>query len=152
MVPKGSTPTHREGPLPCNTFYCHSSQGIRTWLLDSLFTSQAVEENGRGHSINLWALGDLRYLFRATNEWNSIMNTYQIKFLGITFNRIALKSQHNLAGVVLQNRQEIDLLTPEQGGTWAILVMEIWSWLMPLLVFVMPYWCCLWLFHVLSIV
>ena len=40
----------------------------------------------------------------------------KIKFLGIGFLRIALKSQHSLAGVVPQNRQEIDL-TPVQGGT-----------------------------------
>ena len=33
-----------EGPIPCNTFYPHSSQGTRPWLLDSLLTSQAMEE------------------------------------------------------------------------------------------------------------
>ena len=46
-----------------------------------------------------------------------LMNTPKIKFLGIRFLRIALKNQHSLAGVVLQNRREIDLLIPEQGGT-----------------------------------
>ena len=45
-----------------------------------------------------------------------LMSTPKIKFLGIRFLRIALKSQHSLAGVVLQNRQEIDLLIPEQEG------------------------------------
>ena len=45
------------------------------------------------------------------------MNAPKIKFLGISFLRIALKSQHGWAGVILQNRQEIDLLIPEQGGT-----------------------------------
>ena len=45
-----------------------------------------------------------------------LMKTPKIKFLGIKFLRIALKSQYNLARVVLQNRQEIDLLVPEQGG------------------------------------
>ena len=50
-----------------------------------------------------------------------LMNTPKIKFLGIRFLRTALKSQHSLAGVVLQNRQEIELLIPEQGGTWAVL-------------------------------
>ena len=51
--PKGSTPAHMEGPPPCNPFYPHSSQGTRTRHLDSLLTSQAVEENRRGHSIHL---------------------------------------------------------------------------------------------------
>ena len=51
----------------------------------------------------------------------TLMNTPKIKFLGIRFLRIALKSQHSLARGVLQNWQEIDPLIPEQGGTWAIL-------------------------------
>ena len=42
-----------------------------------------------------------------------LVNTTKIKFLGIIFLRIALKSQHSLAGVVLQNKQEIDLLITE---------------------------------------
>jgi len=45
------------------------------------------------------------------------MNTPKIKFLGIRFLMIELKSQCSLGGVVLQNREEIDLLIPEQGGT-----------------------------------
>ena len=47
----------------------------------------------------------------------TLMNTLKIKFLWIRFLRTALKNQHSLAGVVLKNRQEIDLITPEQGGT-----------------------------------
>ena len=46
-----------------------------------------------------------------------LMNTPKIWFLGITFLRTALKSQHSLAAVVLQNKQELDLLIPEQGRT-----------------------------------
>ena len=53
------------------------------------------------------------------------MNTPKIWFLGIRFLRIALKSQHSLVGTVSQNRQEINLLIPEQGRTWAILAMGI---------------------------
>ena len=49
------------------------------------------------------------------------MNTLKTKFWGIRFLRIVLKSQHCLIGVVLQNRQEIGLLIPKQGGTWAML-------------------------------
>ena len=61
-------------------------------------------------------LGDLRYLFRTTNVCHSNGHT-KIKFLRIRFLKIALKSQQSLAEVVLQNRQEIGLLIPKQGGT-----------------------------------
>ena len=44
-----------------------------------------------------------------------LMNTPKIWFLGIIFLRIALKNQHSLAEIVLQNVQGIDLLIPEQG-------------------------------------
>ena len=47
----------------------------------------------------------------------TLMVTPKIKFMGIRFLRIDLKSQHCLAGVVLQNKQEIDLLISEQGET-----------------------------------
>ena len=60
-----------EGPLPCNTFYPHSTQGTRTWLLDSLLMSQVMEEKRRGHSIYLWAPRRSRYLFRTRNECHS---------------------------------------------------------------------------------
>ena len=46
-----------------------------------------------------------------------LMNTPKIWFLGIRFLKRAVKSQHSLAGIILQNRQEIDLLISEQGGT-----------------------------------
>ena len=46
-----------------------------------------------------------------------LMNTPKIWFLGIRFLRITLRSQHSLTETVLQDRQEIDLLIPEQGGT-----------------------------------
>ena len=49
-----------------------------------------------------------------------LINTPKIKFVGIIFLRTALKSQHSFAGTT-QNRQDIDLLVPEQGKTWAIL-------------------------------
>ena len=54
-----------------------------------------------------------------------LVNTPRIKILGIRFLMIALKSQHSLADVVLQNIWEIDLLIPEQGGTLSIL-NEMW--------------------------
>ena len=46
-----------------------------------------------------------------------LMKTPKIWFLGIKFLRITLRSQHSLTETVLQNRQEIDLLIHEQGGT-----------------------------------
>ena len=61
-------------------------------------------------------LGDLRYLFRLQMS-AVLMNTPKIWFLGTRFLRTALNSQHSLVEIVLQNRQEIDLLIPKQGGT-----------------------------------
>ena len=60
--------------LLCNTFYPHSSQGTRAWLLDSLLMGQAVEESRRGHSIHLWAPGRSQkpiqdYKWRHSNEY-----------------------------------------------------------------------------------
>ena len=50
-------------------------------------------------------------------QMNAILiNTPKIKFLEIRFLRIALKSQHSLVGVVLQNRQEIHLLILNKEG------------------------------------
>ena len=46
-----------------------------------------------------------------------LMNTPKIKFLGIGFLRIALKSQHSLRELVLQKKIEVDLLIPGQGET-----------------------------------
>ena len=78
--------------------------------------SQAMEENRRGHNtpVSPWEISDI---YSELQMGAMLMNTPKIKFLGIRFLRIALKSQQSLAGVVLQNRQEIDLLIPEQGGT-----------------------------------
>ena len=68
---------------------------------DSLFTSQAVEDNRSNNSkYTCEPLGDLRHIFRL--QMSAILrNTPKINFLGIRFLRIALKSQHSLAGVVL---------------------------------------------------
>ena len=89
-------------------------------LLDSLLMSQAMEENKRKLNTPVcpWELWDT---YSGLQMSVILMNTPKIKFLRIRFLRIALKSQHSLAGVVLQNRQELDLLISEQGGTWAIL-------------------------------
>ena len=76
--------------------------------------SQAMEENRRGHSVSLSEISDT---YSELQMSAFLMNTPKIKFLGIKFLRTALKSQHSLAGVVFQIRQEIDLLIPEQGWT-----------------------------------
>ena len=78
-----------------NTFYPHSSQGSRTRLLDSLLTSQ---ENG-STPVSPWEISDTY----SELQMNVILvNTPQIKFLEIRF--LFLKSQHSLAGIVLQNK------------------------------------------------
>ena len=64
--------------------------------------------------VNLWEISDTYSVL----QMNVIlMKIPKIKFLRMKFLRIALKSQHSLVRVVLQNRQEIDLLIPELGGT-----------------------------------
>ena len=75
-----------------------------------------MEENRRGHNtpVSPWEMSDT---YSGLQMSAILGNNPKIKSMGITFLRIALKSQHSLAGVVLQNRQEIDLLIPEQGGT-----------------------------------
>ena len=78
--------------------------------------SQAMEEKRRGHStpVSPWEISDT---YSEPKMSAILMNTPKIKFLGIRFFRIALKSQHSFTEVVLQNRQELDLLIPEQGVT-----------------------------------
>ena len=78
--------------------------------------SQAMEEKRRGHStpVSPWEISDT---YSEPKMSTILMNTPKIKFLGIGFLRIALKSQHSLGEFVLQNRQEIELLIPEQGWT-----------------------------------
>ena len=85
-------------------------------------THEASHERKQKRTLNTpvspWELADT---YSGLQMSVILMNTPKIKFLGIRFLRTALKRQHSLAGVVLQNRKEIDLLIPEQGGTWAIL-------------------------------
>ena len=78
--------------------------------------SQATEEDKRtlNTPVSPWEISDT---YSELQMSVILMNTPKIKFLGIRFLITALMSQHSLAGVVLQNRQEIDLLIPEQGGT-----------------------------------
>ena len=89
------SPAHMEGPLPCNTFYPQGSQATRIWLLDSLLTSQAMEENKRilNTPVSPWELSDT---YPGLQISAILMNTPKIWFWGIRFLRIALKSQHSL--------------------------------------------------------
>ena len=77
---------------------------------------QTVEENRRGLNtpVSPWGMSDT---YSELQMSAILMNTPKIKFLGIRLLWTALTSQHSLAGIILQNRQETDLLIPEQGGT-----------------------------------
>ena len=83
--------------------------------------SQAVEkQKALKTPVSTWEISDT---YSGLQMSAILMNTPKIWFLGIRFLRIALKSQHSLAEIVLQNRQEIDILIPKQEGTWVILEM-----------------------------
>ena len=118
--PKAQLQPTWKGPYPVilSTPTAVKVPGHDSWIHYSRVKPWKKTEEDTQYTCEL--LGDLRYLFRNTNKCHSNEHP-NIKFLGIRFLRIALKSQHSLAGVVFQNRQEIDLLIPEQGGTWAIL-------------------------------
>ena len=96
-----------KGPLPCKTFYPHSTQG----------THESSHRRKQKRTLNTPVSPGRSQTPIQDYNWVSFTNTPKIKFLEIRFLRIALKSQHRLAGVVVLNRQEIDLLIPEQGGT-----------------------------------
>ena len=117
---KDGSPKAHWRALPCNAFYPHRSQGRghNSWIHYSGVKPWKKTEEGTQYTCK--PLGALRYLFRTTNECHSNEHP-KIKLLVISFLRIALKSQDSSAEVVLQNKQEVDLLIPEQGGTWAIL-------------------------------
>ena len=97
-----SSPTAVKGPG--HDSWIHYSQ-VKPWKETEEDTQYTCEP-----------LGDLRYLFRTTNRCHSNEHP-QNQVSGIRFLRTALKSQRSLAGVALQNRRELDLLSPEQGGT-----------------------------------
>ena len=105
-----------EGPLPCITFYPPEESGYQDMTpgFTTHESSHGKQKRILSTPVSLWETSDT-YLGLQMSV--ILMNTPKIKSLGIRFLRIALKSQHSLTGVVLQNRQEIDLLNPEQGGT-----------------------------------
>ena len=58
-----------EGPLPCNTFYPHSSQGHDSWIHYSRVKPWKKTEENTQYTCE--PLGDLRYLFRTTSDCHS---------------------------------------------------------------------------------
>ena len=89
-------------------------QGHDSWIHYSRVKPWKKTEEDSQCTCEPWEISDTHSGLQMSTI---LANTPKIKFLGIRFLRIALKSQHSLAGVVLQNRQEIELLIPEQGGT-----------------------------------
>ena len=75
--PKAQTPAHMEGPLPCNTFYPTAVKvpGHNSWIHYSRVKPWKKTEEDTQYTCE--PLGDLRYLFRTTNECH-LMNTPKI--------------------------------------------------------------------------
>ena len=118
--PKAQLKPTWKGPYPITlcTPTAVKVQGHGSWIHYSRVKPWKKTEEDTQYTCE--PLGHLRHLFKTTNECHSSEHP-KINFLGIRFLRTALKSQHSLAGVVLQIRQEIELLIPEHGGTWAVL-------------------------------
>ena len=89
-----------EGPLPCNTFYPHSSQGTRTWLLDSWVKPWKKTEEDTQYTCE-----PLGYLFRTTNECHSNEHPHNL----VSGNKI---SQDNSKELTQLDRD----CTPKQTG------------------------------------
>ena len=97
-----STPTAAK--VPEHDSWIHYSR-VKPWKKTEENTQYTCEPRGA-----------LRYLFRTTNECHSNEHPQNL----VSQNKISQdnsKEQHSLVGTVLQNRQEINLLIPEQGGT-----------------------------------
>ena len=105
-------------PVILSTATAVKVSGHNSWIHYSQVKLWKKTEEATQYTCEPWKISDT---YSGQQMSGILMNTSKIKLLGITFHRTALKSQHNLAGVVLQNRQYIGLLIPEQGGTWAIL-------------------------------
>ena len=116
-----------EGPYPV-TLSTPTAVEVQDTTPGFTTHKSSMEENRRGHSIHLWAPGEISDTYSGLPMSVILMITPKILFLGIRFLRITLKSQHSLTKTVLQNRQEIDLLVPEQGGIWAILNKTCCFW------------------------
>jgi len=119
MGPQRLNSSLRGRALPCDTFY--PPQQLRYQDMTPGFTTHE-SSHGRKQKrtlntpVSTWEISDT---YSGLQMSAILMNTPKIKFLEIRFLRIALKSQHSLAGTT-QNRQETDLLILKQGGTWAM--------------------------------
>ena len=113
--PKAQLQPTQKGPYPVilSTPTAVKVPGHDSWIHYSRVKPWKKTEEDTQYTCE--PLGDLRYL-SGLQMSAILMNILKIKFLGKGFLRTALKSQHSLAGVVVLNRQEIDLLIPEQGG------------------------------------
>ena len=92
-----------EGPLPCNNFL--PPQQSRYQDMTSGFTTHE-SSCGRKQKRTLNIPGSPWEISDIYSEWQMsaiLMNTPKIKFFGVRFLRIALKSQYSLAGVVLRS-------------------------------------------------
>ena len=96
-------------------------------------------------------LGYLRYVFRTINEHNSNEH-FQNLIAGDKISQVSSKQPTQLGRDCTPKQTGDKSSDPWTRRNFSHPGMGVWSWLMPLLVLVMPYWCCLWLYHVLSIV
>ena len=107
-----------EGPYPVilSTPTAVKAPGHDSWIHYSRVKPWKKTEEHTQYTCE--PLGDLRYLFWTTNECHPNEHPHNL----VSGNKISQDnskepSQHSLTETVLQNRQEMDLLITEQGGT-----------------------------------
>ena len=114
--PKAQLQPTRKGPYPVilSTSIAVKVPAHDSWIHYTRVKHGRKQKRTLNTPVSPWEISDT---FSGLQMSVILTNTPRIKILGIRFLKRALKSQHSLAEVVLQNIWEIDLLIHKQGGT-----------------------------------
>ena len=103
--PKAQLQPTWKGPYPAilSTPTVVKVPGHNSWTHYSWVKPWKKTEEDTQYTVSPWEISDT---YSGLQMSAILMNTPKIKFLGIRFLRVALKNQHNLAGVLLQETKD----------------------------------------------